>query len=52
MKDLVDFETVESFLSYLEQKRIAVSTFEEVYDKCVNVPGFRVQGSRLESDED
>ena len=36
-KDLVDFETVESFLSYLEQKRIAVSTFEGVYDKCVTV---------------
>ena len=33
-KDLVDFETVESFLSYLEQKRIAVSTFEGIYDKC------------------
>ena len=33
-KDLVDFETVESFLSYLEQKKITVSTFEEVYNKC------------------
>lgn len=33
-KDLVDFETVESFLSYLEKKRIRVSTFEEVYPKC------------------
>ncbi len=33
-KDLVDFETVESFLSYLEKKRIRVSTFEEVYGKC------------------
>ncbi|OGL43425.1 MAG: hypothetical protein A2W05_00325 [Candidatus Schekmanbacteria bacterium RBG_16_38_10] len=33
-KDLVDFETVESFLSYLEQNKIRVSTFEEVYNKC------------------
>ena len=33
-KELVDFETVESFLSYLGQKGIAVSTFEEVYEKC------------------
>lgn len=31
-KDLVDFETVESFLSYLEQKEIQVSTFEEIYN--------------------
>lgn len=36
-KDLVDFETVESFLSYLGDKKIKVSTFEEVYPKCVNV---------------
>lgn len=33
-KDLVDFETVESFLSYLEQKGISVSTFSDVYQKC------------------
>ncbi len=33
-KDLIDFETVESFLSYLGKKEIKVSTFEEVYDKC------------------
>lgn len=33
-KDLVDFETVESFLSYLGRKGIAVSTFEEVYRRC------------------
>ena len=33
-KDLVDFETVESFLSYLAQKKIAVSTFRDVYQKC------------------
>lgn len=34
-KDLVDFETVESFLSYLERKGISVSTFEEVYEKIM-----------------
>lgn len=33
-KDLVDFETVEFFLSYLGRNGIAISTFEEVYDKC------------------
>ena len=33
-KDLVDFETVESFLSYLEQKKIPISTFKDVYQKC------------------
>lgn len=36
-KELVDFETVESFLSYLGRKGIAVSTFEEVYDRCVSI---------------
>lgn len=34
-KDLVDFETVEKFLLYLEQKQIAVTTFKEVYEKKV-----------------
>ena len=33
-KDLVDVETVASFLSYLEEKRIPVSTFKDVYDRC------------------
>jgi hypothetical protein len=33
-KDLVDYDTVESFLAYLNQKRIKISTFEEVYPKC------------------
>jgi hypothetical protein len=33
-KDLVDFETAESFLAYLARKGIAVSTFTEVYDRC------------------
>lgn len=36
-KDLVDFETVESFLAYIERKGIGISTFEKVYNKCVNV---------------
>jgi hypothetical protein len=36
-KDLVDFETVESFLAYIERKGIGVSTFEKVYDKCLTV---------------
>jgi hypothetical protein len=33
-KDLVDFETVELFLSYLEQKKIPISTFSEILPKC------------------
>jgi peptidoglycan/xylan/chitin deacetylase (PgdA/CDA1 family) len=33
-KDLVDFETVELFLSYLGRKRIAVSPFGDVYHRC------------------
>ena len=37
-KDLVDFETVESFLSYLNKKGIAVSTFENVYEKIMANP--------------
>jgi len=36
-KDLIDFETVESFLSYLKQKKIAITTFREAYDKCLTV---------------
>jgi hypothetical protein len=32
-KDLVDFETVESFLAYLKLNNIPVATFKEVYDK-------------------
>lgn len=34
-KDLVDFDTVERFLDYLDEKKIKVLTFEEVYEKCV-----------------
>ena len=30
-KDLVDFETVESFLSYLKKKNITISTFEHIH---------------------
>ncbi|MFX0134510.1 MAG: hypothetical protein ACFFDN_12795 [Candidatus Hodarchaeota archaeon] len=33
-KDLIDFDTVESFLGYLRNKYIHISTFEEVYKKC------------------
>ncbi len=33
-KDLVDFKTLESLLSYLMKKRIAISNFEEVYERC------------------
>jgi len=33
-KDLIDFETVDSFLCYLSEKRITVSTFGEVSDRC------------------
>jgi len=33
-KDLIDIETVNSFLSYLEQKKISISTFDEVYQRC------------------
>ena len=32
-KDLVDLETVESFLSYLRGKGIPVSTFRNVHDR-------------------
>lgn len=33
-KDLVDFRTVESFLDYLNKRKIPVSTFEEIYPLC------------------
>ena len=33
-KDLIDLETVEAFLAYLDEKGIAVSTFEDVYPRC------------------
>lgn len=34
-KDLVDLETIDSFLSYLNQKKIQISTFQDVYPKCL-----------------
>jgi hypothetical protein len=34
-KDLVDLETVESFLSYLRGKGVPVSTFRDVHDKIM-----------------
>ena len=33
-KDLVDLEAIKRFLSYLEKKKIAVSTFHEVFPRC------------------
>lgn len=33
-KELYDFETVESFLSYLDAKGIRISTFDKAYHKC------------------
>lgn len=35
-KDLVDFETPELLLSYLARKRVAVSTFFDVYERCMD----------------
>ena len=34
-KDLIDLETVDSFLSYLRKKEIKISTFEWVYRRCL-----------------
>ena len=33
-KDLVDYETVESFLVYLQKNGIRISTFNDMYHKC------------------
>jgi hypothetical protein len=33
-KDLIDLEAIKSFLSYLEGKRIPISTFQDIYDRC------------------
>ena len=33
-KELVDFKTVDTFLSFLSKKRIAVSTFKDIYHRC------------------
>ena len=33
-KDLDDFETVKAFLAYLRDKRIKVSTLQEIQTKC------------------
>lgn len=37
-KDLVDFETVERFLDYLNEKNIPIATFEHMYKKCERTP--------------
>jgi hypothetical protein len=34
-KDLIDFETIESFLSYLKKEEIGISTFEHVYHRIL-----------------
>jgi len=46
-KDLVDLETVNSFLSYLKSKGIAVCTFREIYQKCRADAGAQYGGSLL-----
>jgi hypothetical protein len=33
-KEFVDFENVDTFLSYLEERGIAVSTIKDAYEKC------------------
>ena len=33
-KDLIDLNTISSFLSYLKKKGIIISTFDKVYKKC------------------
>ena len=33
-KELIDFKTIESFLGYLVQKGIEISTFKDVYHRC------------------
>lgn len=33
-KDLVDYQTIESYLAYLDSKGIVVSTLEDVYRRC------------------
>jgi len=35
-KDLVDFETVDLFLQYLKQKKIAITTLKDAYNRCVS----------------
>jgi len=34
-KELFDLDTVESFLAFLHQKRISVTTLQAAYSKCV-----------------
>ena len=33
-KDLIDFETIEPLLSYLQENDISLTTFRDMYDKC------------------
>ena len=34
-KDLIDFKTVELFLDYLDKQQIDLTTFEDVYPRCI-----------------
>lgn len=38
-KDLTDFATIESFLSYLKTNQVAISTFADIYPKLVKAVG-------------
>ncbi len=33
-KDLEDFETIQAFLAWLREKKIKVSTLQEIHHKC------------------
>ncbi len=44
-KELVDFSTIEALLSYLDRRRIAVSTFDQVYQRCMH-EDYRQKGYR------
>jgi hypothetical protein len=35
-KELVDFEAIEAFLGYMGKKGIRVSTFQDVYGRCMS----------------
>jgi hypothetical protein len=53
-KDLKDYQTIVTFLAYLKEKRIKVSTLEEVYDRCRvptsrAIPNNRAMPSDLET---
>ena len=45
-KDLTDFATIESFLSYLKANQIAISTLADIYPKLVKAAGTTNPGAR------